>query len=64
MVKLQFAMFLVENQIGVENSLLLMNTGMKHYKSINYRCILIDILIKKMEYYPLIASMISDGFPP
>jgi uncharacterized protein YoaH (UPF0181 family) len=36
MVKLQFAYFHVENQIGVEKSQLLMNTGMKHCKCIIY----------------------------
>jgi uncharacterized protein YoaH (UPF0181 family) len=36
MDKLQFAMFHVENQIGVEKSQIMMNTGMKHCKCIIY----------------------------
>ena len=36
MVKLQFAKIRVVNQIGVEKSQIMMNTGMKHCKCIIY----------------------------
>ncbi len=43
MVKLQFAMFHVENQIGVEKSQIMMNTYMKHLNSIIYEYKYINI---------------------